>query len=62
MQAARKASLIACAVLVSMVSMPAAARAQDDPTAPFFDDTIVHDIYFTINTQRLADAEGQLPR
>ena len=51
MQAARKASFIACAVLVSMVSMPAAARAQGDPTAPFFDDSIVHDVYFTINSK-----------
>src|SRR5689334_2036965 len=50
MQAARKASLIACAVLASIVSLPAAAKAQDQ-TAPFFDDSIVHDVYFTINTK-----------
>ena len=45
-----RASRLACAVLAALISLPAAARAQD-ATAPFFNDSIVHDIYFTINTR-----------
>jgi spore coat protein CotH len=52
MQTARKnLSLIACVVWASIMMVPAVARAQDDQTAPFFDDAIVHDLYFTINTK-----------
>ena len=42
---------VACAVLAFVVTIPTSARAQTDQTAPFFDDSIVHDVYFTINTK-----------
>src|SRR5262249_49627641 len=46
---------VASVVLTSLLWIPAAVRAQapppPDPTAPFFDDSIVHDVYFTINTK-----------
>ena len=48
--------LVACAVLAGIASIPASPRAQaptptPDPTAAFFDDSVVHDVYFTINTK-----------
>src|SRR5436190_23513066 len=47
-----RALFVACVVLTSLASIPARARAQaPDPTAEFFDDSIVHDVYFTINTK-----------
>src|SRR5262245_13907923 len=46
---------VASVVLTSLLWIPAIAGAQappaPDPTAPFFDDSIVHDVYFTINTK-----------
>lgn len=40
------------AVLVLLLALPAWSSAQSaDPTAPFFDDSVVHDIYFTINSK-----------
>src|SRR5712675_1921753 len=46
--------LVACAVLTCIAVIPASARAQTptpDPTAAFFDDSVVHDVYFTINSK-----------
>ena len=47
--------LVAYAVLArASRHLPASARAQTptpDPTAAFFDDSVVHDVYFTINTR-----------
>lgn len=41
------------ALVALVVSAPAAARAQApaDPTAAFFDNTVLHDIYFTMNSK-----------
>lgn len=48
-------ALIVCAVLVSLATSPALAGAQTAPipdeTAPFFDDSIVHDIHLAINSR-----------
>ena len=46
---AARTALIALVVLI-----PAVARAQtaaDDPTAPFFDNTVLQDIHFTMNSK-----------
>ena len=44
--------LVACAVLALVAAIPVSARAQAaDPTAALFDDSIVHDVYFTINSR-----------
>ena len=41
--------------LVLRVSPPVSAQAQPapvaDPTAPFFNNTVLHDVYFTVNTK-----------
>jgi hypothetical protein len=42
--------IVACTVLALVGALPTRASAQD-PTAPFFDDSVVHDIYFTINSR-----------
>ena len=52
-------SFVASVFLISLLWIPAVARGQaptpapvpPDPTAAFFDDSIVHDLYFTINTK-----------
>jgi spore coat protein H len=56
---AARSLVVACAFVMLVVGLPSMAVAQTtpaptpppDPTAPFFNDTIVHDIYFTINTK-----------
>ncbi len=48
----RKTSLVAAVGLavVALLSLRATAQ-QADPTAPFFDNTVLHNIYFTINSR-----------
>src|SRR5690349_88357 len=58
-RSAARLLVVACAFVMLVVGLPSTGVAQTtpaptpppDPTAPFFNDTIVHDIYFTINTK-----------
>src|SRR3954471_24680363 len=51
MPSTRKTLWSVVVMVLWVVSLPAVARAQVDPTIPFFDDAIVRDVYFTINSK-----------
>ena len=46
--------LVVFVLLALVLALPAAARAQapaTDPAAAFFDNTVLHDVYFTLNSK-----------